>query len=69
VVLLKSRCKNRRRRSILNDLDNAIDLLESLTLADRALLTGAGGYSLVPTVQYDWYRQFSFPWRSPDRRL
>lgn len=48
-----------------DDLDRAIDMLETLALAYRGLVTGIGGYSLVPTPQHNWFEQFSFPWRPP----
>lgn len=47
-----------------DDMDAAIDVLERLTIKYEALLTGRGGITLVPTEQYDWYQEFTFPWRA-----
>ena len=44
-------------------MDASIDFIEKLTIRYRALLTGAGGWTLEPTPQYDWYEQFRFAWR------
>ncbi len=50
-----------------DDMDAAIDLFEKLTIKYRTLLTGAGGTTLEPTPQYDWYAQFRFAWRPRGR--
>jgi hypothetical protein len=48
-----------------NDFNAVIDHLERLTIDYQALLTGRGCNTLLPTPQFDWYRQFSFAWRPP----
>ena len=50
-----------------DDMDKMIDLLEKLVLSYRGLLTGAGGWTLVPTPQYDWYEEFRFAWKPSER--
>ncbi|HLI96993.1 MAG TPA: hypothetical protein VKT72_13060 [Candidatus Baltobacteraceae bacterium] len=48
-----------------DDLDKCIDAFDAITVKYIVLLTG-GAYSggtLMPTEQFDWYEEFSFPWK------
>jgi hypothetical protein len=45
-----------------DDLDNALNLLEALTIKYLHLLTGKQPETFVPVFQYDWTKIFREPW-------